>query len=83
MDDGLKDFKKYIERVEDIISYIDSLDGQEIKADNKDFIEGGSFIHQDTEESTAEESADFEKNNPEIFKKIRAIIQKIENAIAD
>lgn len=73
---GLIDIKKRLEKVVDIIS---RKNGTIVNlTQEKIFTKGGPFLHQDTKETTEEDSAQFERDNPEIFAYLLALNEQLE-----
>lgn len=70
--DGLKELDDLIKGLESQYKYIDDLGGQEINLNSVSlFLPDVSYLHQDSEGQTAEESAKFERDNKQIFDFLR------------
>lgn len=64
-------------RVEKAIQIINDLDGKKIDLSKQSTFIRGAYLHQDTDEVTEEESAAFERENPELFNFLRSIDDEI------
>lgn len=72
---------KLIRQAESFENFVESLDGQEVDiGQSKTFVQG-PFLHQDKEEISEEQSAQFERDNPELFRWLRSLGGQIENII--
>ncbi len=71
---------KLIRGFQDRDAYIDSVVGQEINLnETRIFVQGGPYLHQDTDTMTEEESARFERENKKLFDWMRHFRSNIAN----
>ena len=71
LDDVIKRFRAAADLIE-------SQDGRRIDlTKERIFVKGSPFVHQDTEKMSEEESAEFERENPELFNFLRAFNDQI------
>jgi hypothetical protein len=71
----IADIKKSLNKAADFIS---SKQGARVDLkQERIFVKGGPFLHQATEGMTEEESARFERDNPELFAYLRAMDEQI------
>ena len=68
-----------VRKIQNVENYVDSLDGQSRSGSGGGVLRR-TVLHQDTEESTAEESAQGEQDNPEMWDlkaEIESVIHRI------
>ena len=75
MTNDFSDIVKILEKVGDIIS---RRDGQTLDLQKESIFSQGPFLHQNTGTMGEEESAVFERNNPELFAYLRSLDDEIE-----
>jgi len=74
---GIDDIKKRLEKAAEIIS---RKQGARIDLKKeKIFTKGGSFLHQSTASMSEEESAQFERDNPELFAYLLALNEQMKD----
>ncbi|MHA2279288.1 MAG: hypothetical protein ACXAC5_00145 [Promethearchaeota archaeon] len=65
-------------RLEKAIDIINRKQGSKVDlVKEKVFTRGGPFLHQDSQTMTEKESAEFERQNPELFAYLRALDQQL------
>lgn len=67
---GINDIKKRLEKAAEIIS---RKNGTRVDLKKERIFTKGPFLHQNTSETNEEESAQFERDNPELFGYLRAL----------
>lgn len=74
MKSELDDIIKILRKVSDLVG---SKDGKSLDLAKERIFTTGTFLHQDTEDMSEEESAEFERSNPELFNFLRAFDEQI------
>jgi hypothetical protein len=69
-DQGLQEA---INKIENLASLADSKDGKKLDLVREKIFTSGPFLHKDTKIATEEESAKFERDNPEFFAFLRSL----------
>ena len=72
---------KLIRQTESFENFVKSMDGQEVNIESSKTFVQGKFLHQDKEDITEEQSAQFERDNPEVFRWLRSLGHQLENII--
>lgn len=78
---GIEELNELTKKLEHVHHLLDSLNNQTVDLENTKTFVQGPFLHQNTEESTEENSANFEKKYKQLFDYLRDLKLKIENEL--
>ena len=78
--EGLKELKQLHKKVTERAKYIAGLNGTKQSLDHIDFAPGPK-LHQDSDTMTEEESALFEKDNPQLVAYLESLSHKLDNML--
>ncbi len=70
-----------INGIEKVSRLFESYNGQIVDLSQAEIFTQGPYLHQDSEDSTEEESAAFERNNPELFNFLQSISLEVDNIL--
>lgn len=68
-----------MDKLKSIFELVESKDGQVVNLAKERIFTQGPFLHQNTEDMSEEESAEFERKNPELFNFLRAFDDQLQD----
>lgn len=80
--DGIKDLSKLQKQVENWDKEVTQLNGRVIDLKREPAMISGPILHQDSDQMTEEESAKYERDNPELVRFLQSLKEKLDRMIA-
>lgn len=68
---------RLIQKLQNRQQFLESQDGREVNLGTEKTFVQGNFLHQDTEDMTEQQSAQFEIDNQEVFRWLRSFANQV------